>query len=167
MTEGGRNCIFARLNPMGIHREQSDKVNSGQKDNRFFLCARRVPLLTALPEGAKPSWTAQQPHGGSLAATMTMLLSPQRLSGCTLCSGSDFCCACDMETSVLSVFSPAVLLDVRQGAAVTRGAVHAQSDRAPRQRVPSPGQAGGLQAVPPGGLQRQDQRQHHHLTQAR
>lgn len=60
-----------------------------------------------------------------------------------------------------------MLLDLRQGAAVTRGAVHAQSDRAPRQRVPSPGQAGGLQAVPPGGLQRQDQRQHHHLSQAR
>lgn len=71
-----------------------------------------------------------------------------------------------MGSRVLSVLSPAVLLDVRQGAAVPGGAVHAQSHWAPRQRVPRPGQAPGLQAVPPGGLQRQDQRQHHHLAQA-
>lgn len=93
-------------------------------------------------------------------------VNPQHHTGCTLCRGSDFCSACDMESCVLSVLSPAVLLDVRQGAAVPGGAVHAQSDRAPRQRVPGAGQARSLQAVPPGGLQRQDQRQHHHLAQA-
>lgn len=88
--------------------------------------------------------------------------SPQQRRGCACALAVTCAVPCE-----LSVLSPAVLLHVRQGAAVAGGAVHAQSHRAPRQRVPRAGQARGLQAVPPAGLQRQDQRQHHHLAQAR
>ena len=63
--------------------------------------------------------------------------------------------------------SPAVLVNLWEGPAVPRGAVHAQGHRAPWQRVPCPREASRLQTVPPGSLQRQDQREHHHLPSPR
>ena len=63
--------------------------------------------------------------------------------------------------------SLAVLVNLREGAAVPRGAVHAQGHRPARQRVPGALEARGLPTVPPGGLQRQDQREHHHLPPPR
>lgn len=63
--------------------------------------------------------------------------------------------------------SLAVLVDLWEGPAVPRGTVHAQGHRAPWQRVSRPLKARCLQTVLPGGLQRQDQREHHHLAAPR
>lgn len=59
----------------------------------------------------------------------------------------------------------AVLVLVRKGSPVPSRPVHAPRNRSPWQRLPSRAEAAGLPAVPPGGVQRESQREHHHLPQ--